>query len=199
MNNFEKRKFLDYLEKLLPVTDTNSYSFDTVFDFFITEFKIDPKIFTNVDEDGNLHLESKKARVNFAREFRKVVKKLKQDILPKETRLEQQFINVKNLFLLNENEYEVLLYFSLKEINNIFDRYFDSLNNQSFNTFIKHYLSLRMGQKERLLESMWQKNITKGRVNEHINARFLKIFDSPKCNTTAKIIDVLIGEKQKTI
>ena len=33
MNNFEKRKMLDYLIKLLPVTDTNDYSFDDVFDF----------------------------------------------------------------------------------------------------------------------------------------------------------------------
>ena len=45
MNNFEKRKFLDYLEKLLPVTDTNSYSFDGVFDFMLEEFKMDRKVF----------------------------------------------------------------------------------------------------------------------------------------------------------
>ena len=40
MNNFEKRKFLDYLEKLLPVADTNSYSFGTVFDFFMIDSEI---------------------------------------------------------------------------------------------------------------------------------------------------------------
>ena len=47
MNNFEKRKFLDYLEKLLPVTDTNSYSFDTVFDFMINEFM---NVFNNIKD-----------------------------------------------------------------------------------------------------------------------------------------------------
>lgn len=43
MNNFEKRKMLDYLIKLLPVTDTNDYSFDDVFDFLCLEFNINRK------------------------------------------------------------------------------------------------------------------------------------------------------------
>ena len=73
MNNFEKRKFLDYLEKLLPVTDTNSYSFDGVFDFMLEEFKMDRKVFL-LDEDGELDLESPKKRANFEKILRKEIK-----------------------------------------------------------------------------------------------------------------------------
>ena len=120
MNNFEKRKFLDYLEKLLPVTDTVSYSFDTVFDFFITEFGVDIKEFTTVDENGNLQVESSKARGIFAKEMKRVIKRLKQKIVPQNTRLENQFLIVKDIFSLTEVEYEILLYVGLKEINNIF-------------------------------------------------------------------------------
>ena len=143
MNNFEKRKFLDYLEKLLPVTDTTSYSFDTVFDFFITEFGVDIKEFTTVDEDETLQVESSKARENFAKEMKRVIKRLKQKIVPQNTRLENQFLIIKDIFSLTEVEYEILLYVGLKEINNIFDKFFDSLNNQSLTTFVKHYINLR--------------------------------------------------------
>lgn len=66
MNNFEKRKFLDYLEKLLPVTDTNSYSFDSVFDFMLEEFKMNRKVFP-LDENGELDLESPKKELTLKR------------------------------------------------------------------------------------------------------------------------------------
>ena len=52
MNNFEERKFLNYLEKLLPYTDTNDYNFDNVFDFFCDEFKVDRKPYP-IDKDNS--------------------------------------------------------------------------------------------------------------------------------------------------
>ena len=45
MNNYEKRLFLDYFDKLLYDIDFKDYNFDDVIDFFIKEFKIDRKIF----------------------------------------------------------------------------------------------------------------------------------------------------------
>ena len=44
MNNFEKRKFLDYLDKLLPMTNIDNYSFGDVFDFMVEEFKMNKKV-----------------------------------------------------------------------------------------------------------------------------------------------------------
>ena len=198
MNNFEKRKFLDYLEKLLPVADTNSYSFGTVFDFFMIEFGVDAKEFTDVDDRGCLQVEKRKARDNFVKEYRNVIKRLKQKITPQDTRLEKQFLIIKNIFSLSEKEYEILLYVGLKEVNNIFDKFFDSLNNQPFTTFIKHYVNLRAKQKERVLENLHNKNIIRGRNNDYINDKFLKIFDNPNCNTPEKIVSILVGKKQKS-
>lgn len=198
MNNFEKRKFLDYLEKLLPVTDTNSYTFDTVFDFMLGEFKLNPKIFSCVDEDGALRVEAPKKREVFAKEMKKVVKKLREKIEPRSTKLEQQLLIIKEIFLLTDTEYEIMLFMVFKEINNIFNKYFDSLEGNSFTTFAKGYLNLRCGKKERMLENLYRKNITDGKHSECINSAFLKILDNPRCDTPDKMISTLIGKKQKS-
>lgn len=176
MNNFEKRKFLDYLEKLLPVTDTNSYSFDGVFDFMLEEFKMDRKVFP-LDEDGELDLESPKKRANFEKILRKEVKKLKEKIKPRNTILEKQFKTVKEIYDLNNEEYEVMLYLTFREVNNIFKKYLDCLQNQSLTTFTRNYLNMRFGRKERVMDNLHLKNITDSRHSESVNSNLLKIFD----------------------
>ena len=77
MNNFEKRKFLDYLDKLIPMTNIDNYSFEDVFDFMVEEFKIDKKVFP-LDDDGDPLLETGHQRSNFAKILKKEIK-----ILPK--------------------------------------------------------------------------------------------------------------------
>ena len=197
MNNFEKRKFLDYLEKLLPVTDTNSYSFDGVFDFMIDEFKMDKKVFS-LDEDGELDLESPKKRANFEKILRKEIKKLKEKIKPQNTVLERQFNTVKEIYDLNSEEYEVMMYLTLREVNNIFKEYLDCLQNQSLTTFTRNYLNMRFGRKERVMDNLHLKNITDSRHSESVNSDLLKIFDNPSCNTPAKIASVIIGKPEKS-
>ena len=197
MNNFEKRKFLDYLEKLLPVTDTNSYSFDGVFDFMLEEFKMDKKLFP-LDEDRELDLESPKKRANFEKILRKEVKKLKEKIKPQHTVLERQFNTVKEIYDLNSEEYEVMMYLTLREINNIFKEYLDCLQNQSLTTFTRNYLNMRFGRKERVMDNLHLKNITDSRHSESVNSNLLKIFDNPNCNTPAKIASVIIGKPEKS-
>ena len=197
MNNFEKRKFLDYLEKLLPVTDTNSYSFDGVFDFMLEEFKMNRKVFP-LDKNGELALESPKKRANFEKILRKEVKKLKEKIKPKHTVLERQFNTVKEIYDLNSEEYEVMMYLTLREVNNIFKEYLDCLQNQSLTTFTRNYLNMRFGRKERVMDNLHLKNITDSRHSESVNSNLLKIFDNPNCNTPAKIASVIIGKPEKS-
>ena len=198
MNNFEKRKFLDYLEKLLPVTDTNSYTFDTVFDFMVGEFKLNLKQIDHVDEDGDLHLEKPKAKEAFAKQMKKIVRRLKEKYQPRPTKLEKQFLIIKDIFNLTEAEYEIVIYMVFKEINNIFSKYFESLDSNSFSTFAKSYLGLRYGKKDRVLEGMYRKNLIEGRHSEYISGKFLKIFDTPNCDTAEKIISLLVGKKLKS-
>lgn len=40
MNNYEKRLFLNYFDKMLDDLKFNYYAFDGVFDFFLNEFKV---------------------------------------------------------------------------------------------------------------------------------------------------------------
>ena len=197
MNNFEKRKFLDYLEKLLPVTDTNSYSFDTVFDFMINEFKMDKKLFP-LDEDGDLDLDTSRKRMDFAKVLRKEVKRLKDKIKPQNTVLEKQLKTVKEIYNLNSEEYEVMIYLTFREVNNIFKEFLDCLQNQSLTTFTREYLNMRFGRKERVMSNLHLKNITDSRHSESVNGDLLKIFDNPSCNTPSKIASVIIGKPEKS-
>ena len=197
MNNFEKRKFLDYVEKLIPVTDTNSYTFDNVFDFMLTEFKMDRKLF-HIDEYGELDLGSPKKRINFEKVLRKEVRKLKEKIKPQNTVLERQLNTVKEIYDLKNDEYEVMLYLTFREVNNVFKEYFECLQNQSLTTFTREYLNMRFGRKDRVMNNLHLKNITDSKHSESVNDGLLKIFDNPNCNTQAKIASAIIGKPEKS-
>jgi ATP-dependent protease Clp ATPase subunit len=57
---------------------------------------------------------------------------------------------------------------------------------------------VRQNKKECIMESLSQKNIIKSKYSENINSCFLKIFDNLNYNTADKLINVLIGKKQKS-
>ena len=138
MNNFEERKFLNYLEKLLPYTDTNDYNFDSVFDFFCDEFKVDRKPYP-IDKDNCLNVDTRKKQERFAKLLKKDVIRLKEKIKPQNTLLEKQLLTIKKIYRLNNDEYEMLLYLALKEFNKVFRKYFDCLYENSFATFTRVY------------------------------------------------------------
>ena len=104
MNNFEKRKMLDYLIKLLPVTDTNDYSFDDVFDFLCLEFNINRKPYP-IDKDNCLEVNTPKQKEHFAKLFRKDIIRLIERIKPRNTFLENQFLTIKKIYQLSNDEY----------------------------------------------------------------------------------------------
>ena len=198
MNNFEKRKMLDYLEKLLPVIDINDYKFDNFFEFIVKEFKINKKELSFIDKDGDLNIINSKQKVIFIKELKKNIKKLKQKIQPRPTRLEHHLLLIKEIFSLTEEEYDIFLYFVLKDFNYIFNRFFEILAGNSIGTFVKNYVGVRQNKKERIMESLSEKNIIKSKYSENINSCFLKIFDNLNYNTADKLINVLIGKKQKS-
>ncbi len=196
MNNFEKRKFLDYVDKLLPMTNVDNYSFGDVFDFMVGEFKMDKKVFP-LDEDGDPLLETTRQRDNFSKVLKKEVKKLKEKIKPKNTSLEKQFNIVRDIYDLNSDEYEILICLTLREVNNIIKMYIDCLEGNSITTFCRGYLSMRCGKKERTMYGLYLKNISESRHNDSLNDYLLKIFDNPKCNTLEQIASTIIGKSEK--
>ncbi len=197
MNNYEKRKFLDYFSKLLNDLDLSSYMFDEVFNFFLAEFKVSKKLFP-YDEDDELKVGKAKERVEFLKILNKVLSELKEKIKPRNTVLETQFLTIKEIYMLNNEEYEIMQILALKEINNIFNRFFDSINHSPLTTFSRAYLKMRYGKKERVMESLYFKNILEDRRCESINSSLIKIFDNPKCNTQDKIVNVIIGNQEKS-
>ena len=196
MNNFEKRKFLDYLDKLLPMTNIDNYSFVDVFDFMVGEFKMDKKVFP-LDEDGDPLLENSKQRDNFAKILKKEVKKLKEKIKPQNTSLEKQLNIIRDIYDLNSDEYEILICLTLREVNNIIKMYIDCLEGNSITTFCRGYLGMRCGKKERTMYGLFLKNISESRHNDTLNDYLLKIFDNPKCNTLEQIASTIIGKSEK--
>lgn len=197
MNNFEKRKFLDYLEKLIPVTSTDAYSFDDVFDFFCEEFKVDRTPYP-LDEDNCLEVDTGKKRENFAKILKKDILKLKSKIPVRNTLLEHQLLTIKDIYDLNDEEYEIMIYLTLKEINNIFRMFFDCIEHNSFTTFTRVFLNMRYGKKDRTMNNLYLKNITDHRGSENINQDLLKIFDNPHCNTSEKMMNTMIGKPEKS-
>jgi len=197
MNNFEKRKFLDYLEKLLPYTDTSDYNFDSVFDFFCEEFKVDRKPYP-IDKDNCLNVDTRKKQERFAKLLKKEVIRLKEKIKPQNTLLEKQLLTIKNIYRLNNDEYEILLYLALKEFNKVFKKYFDCLYENSFATFTRVYLNMRYNRKDRAMCSLYMKNVIENKHSETINPDLLKILDNPKCNTSEKMMNIVIGKPEKS-
>ena len=197
MNNFEKRKFLNYLEKLLPYTDTNDYNFDSVFDFFCDEFKVDRKPYP-IDKDNCLNVDTHKKQERFAKLLKKEVIRLKEKIKPQNTLLEKQLLTIKKIYRLNNDEYEILLYLALKEFNKVFRKYFDCLYENSFATFTRVYLNMRYNRKDRAMCSLYMKNVIENKHSETINPDLLKILDNPKCNTSEKMMNIVIGKPEKS-
>jgi len=197
MNNFEERKFLNYLEKLLPYTDTNDYNFDNVFDFFCDEFKVDRKPYP-IDKDNCLDVGTHKKQERFAKLLKKDVIRLKEKIKPQNTLLEKQLLTIKKIYRLNNDEYEILLYLALKEFNTVFKKYFDCLYENSFATFTRVYLNMRYNRKDRAMCSLYMKNVIENKHSETINPDLLKILDNPKCNTSEKMMNIVIGKPEKS-
>ena len=196
MNNFEKRKFLDYLEKLLPETELDHYEFGAITDFIIKEFHINRKRFLT-DEDEVILTDTVKQRQNLFKTLKAIVKEQKEKITPQCTILEKQFQVVKDIYELTNDEYEIMVFLALKEINSIFSSYYECLRGGYLVTFCRYYLKMRFGKKERVMDNLYMKDIIEFKRSENINSELLKVFDNPKFNTAEKIANILLGSPEK--
>lgn len=201
MDNFEKRKFLDYLEKLVNYLDLDSHSFDELFDFMINEFGFNKKRY-NFDKYNNLKVNTSEQRNEFKKTLVEDIQRYTKKLKPKNTILEKQCKIIKDLFYLNDNEYEIFLYCALKDVNNMFNTFGYSFENNAFSTFCTEYLKLRNGKKERMLSDLSKRNIVyyRSRRGEDysVSNEVLQVLDNPRCNNSEKIMNTLLGKKEKT-
>ena len=199
MNNFEKRLFLDYLYVLLNDLNIKSYSFENIFDFFCDEFRVSKKEF-KLDEYGELLLDNLSQEYEFKRKITYNIKTLKEKIRPKHTILEHQLLLLKDIFKLDEDEYGVLTYLVVQEVNNMFKELFKCIINDSFDNFSHVFLKMRYNRSRRVTESLYLKNLTDKKIGceLNINPEILTIFDNPKCKTSNQIINILLGKSEKS-
>ncbi|MCR5260659.1 MAG: ATP-binding protein [Candidatus Gastranaerophilales bacterium] len=194
MNNYEKRLFLDYIDKLIVGVEINDYSFQRVFDFFVEEFKVDKKIFS-YDKYGDIEIERKRDKEKFLKTLLFVVRSLKAKMQPQPTAFEKKLSIIKDIYNLSFNELELTQFFIVQETNNMFKRFLGCINGNEATVFMQNYLGLRVGRCERLLDDLRRKNIIRHR--DDINTDLVRIFDNPKLNTKEKITEVLLGKPQK--
>lgn len=198
MDNFEKRLFLNYLDKLLPETEVDDYSFEKIFNFFVEEFKVDKKFF-KFDKYGNLSVEKKRDIEKFIKTLGKIIINLKKEIKPKKTELERKLNIIKDIYDLNNEEYQFVVFLLIQEINNIFRNLIQCIDRDSINIFIYDYLNLRTNSKERIIESLILKNIiSRKRGDCEINDNLIRILDDKKCNSYEKITEIIIGKPEKS-
>lgn len=197
MNNFEKRLLLDYLDKLCCQIDYNSYNFDSFFDSFLEKFRVKKSNF-NFDADGCLEIETIKEKKAFVKDLKVVIKKLKAEIKPIQTPVEKRLCLIQKIFNMNDKEMAIFTYALVKELNKVFTQFDSCLYGYGIDNFCRFYLGIRYGEKDRLLDSLYFKNLIPKRNNISINSNMLKIFDSTNCNTVEKITATLLGEPEKS-
>lgn len=197
MNNFEKRLLLDYLDKLCCQIDYNSYNFDSFFDSFLEKFRVKKSNF-NFDSDGCLEIETIKEKKAFVKDLKVVIKKLKAEIKPIQTPVEKRLCLIQKIFNMNDKEMAIFTYALVKELNKVFTQFDSCLYGYGIDNFCRFYLGIRYGEKDRLLDSLYFKNLIPKRNNVSINSNMLKIFDSSNCNTVEKITATLLGEPEKS-
>lgn len=198
MNNYEKRLFVDYLDKLLPVLDIRSYGFDDILDFFLQEFKINRSLF-KFDEDDVVLTETKQQQHDLTKRLRSVLKHIKESLPIKNTKLETKLNIIRDIYKLEDDEFKTFTFLLMMEVNNVFDKLDDTINGNSIDNFAKHYLGVRFGRKERIIHNLYLRNlITSKGSSPNVNRDILKIFDNISCNTIDKITNVLVGEPEKS-
>lgn len=200
MNNFEQRVFIGYVDKLLPLVDLDCYNFRNVFEFMINEFKLDETKF-KFDKYGNPKTETSKQENAFITELRKQLKNYKKNLKPRNTLLEKQINIIRDIYTLKDEEYEIVLFHILKEVNRMFFNFFNCMSNNGFDEFVSCYLNLRYGKRERIMSDLALRDLVdyRGRRNEYsINPKLLEVFDNKNCNTPNKIMNLILGEKEKS-
>ncbi len=200
MNNYEQRVFIRYVDKLLPSVDLDCYNFREVFDFMVDEFKLDKTKF-KIDKYGNPKTETQKQEKVFITELRKQLKNYFKKLKSRPTLFEKQMNIIKDIYSLDADEFEIVQFFAIREVNRMFYVFFKCLSDNGFDEFVGVYLGLRYGRRERIMRELSLKDLVdyRGRRNDYsINPMLVEVFDNKKCNTPNKIMSLILGKKEKS-
>ena len=198
MNNFEKRMFLDYLEALANLLDLETYDFDDTLESFIYHFHIKRTTF-NFNKEGVVTIETKAQKAELVKQLKKAVAVAKTKLPVRNTKLEEKLLLIKDIYKLNDKEYQAFVYLILQEINQVFYKLDGAVSGNSFDKFSKYYLKVRFGEKDRIMNALYMSKLISDRSsNPSVNEDLIAIFDNPNCNSTEKVVNFLIGTPEKS-
>ena len=198
MNNYEQRVFLNYLTKLIDDINLDSCSFDTVFSFFLKEFKVDKTLF-ELDEREDLILDKASQFRQFKKTFRRVLNDIQKKMPVRNTSIERKLNILKDIYCLNKEEMTIFEFCLLKKLNNIFKEFYSCIKGEEMTTFTRNILGMRQGKKDRVIANLYYRNVvTSIHSNYDVSSNILKVFDSSRCNDTEKISKMLLGETEET-
>ena len=198
MDNFEKRYILLYIDRLINYIDFRNYNFEEFFYGFTDAFNVNRNVF-KFDSDNSLLVETPQQRTELKKTLKEIVSKLKQKIKPVRTKFEQKFLLFKDIYKLNDNEYQCFIYLVLQEVNSVFSYLDTMIMGNGFYIFSKNYLKIRNGEREEILNNLYlSRLITSKTANPSVNSDIVKIFENSSIDTNNKVTSALLGTPEKT-
>ena len=106
---------------------------------------------------------------------------------------------MKDIFNLNDKEYNIFLLLTLKETNELFEKLFDCYGRFEMLSIIDKLLKISIEERTKLLDEMRFKSLIEGRRHDiEINDYWFCILNNNKYNTKDKIIAKIMGKPQKS-
>ena len=202
MNNFEKRFFLECFEKLLPKMSISKGSFDELLDLYIEEFNVNKNLFKNFYDEGYFNtriLRTPKNKSDLIKIIKSQISKQLKKIKSQKSLFESQLSFLKDIFNLNDKEYNIFLLLTLKETNELFEKLFDCYGRFEMLSVIDKLLKISIEERTKLLDEMRFKSLIEGRRHDiEINDYWFGILNNNKYNTKDKIIAKIMGKPQKS-
>lgn len=202
MNNFEKRFFLECFEKLLPKMSISKGSFDELLDLYIEEFNVNKNLFKNFYDEGYFNtrlLRTSKNKSDLIKIIKSQISKQLKKIKSQKSLFESQLSFLKDIFNLNDKEYNIFLLLTLKETNELFEKLFDCYGRFEMLSVIDKLLKISIEERTKLLDEMRFKSLIEGRRHDiEINDYWFCILNNNKYNTKDKIIAKIMGKPQKS-
>lgn len=198
MNNFEKRLMLDYLERLSKnKCFTMNSSLTDFLEEILDELGISKKRFLNYFQEDEFKTITPYNYRRFNSAIKKTFQECRDKIGIKHTFLEKQFLNIKNIYRLDKIEYDVFVYYSIKELNSYFDELYGDLKRRNNLSAIKCSLPYKTEELEIMQEELRHKNIIHNKYDIEVNSNVIRVLTSTKYNTKEKIVNLLIGKPEK--
>lgn len=195
MDNFERRKVYNYTLKYLKSIESNRIVFNDFCELFMIELEGKNIIPSN----GKLISSSKLPAVK--KKLRKAIQAKLKELPSILTPFEKKCKLISEIYELDENEYEYLIYYVLKTINPIAKYIANSCTDEftSFGSFVLHLSNWIIDSKRKSLLRkgiLFKQGMNTGKLV--LSNKIFEIFENPKIKTETQIKNILLGKNQKS-